>query len=177
MKRTGRNKNTDREQVFVMVRVVRGTLRDRRSRRRRRCWCHSILSQVFVALSPCQLDFSCHMFDLQQLKMNLIKNLRDSKFSGFFISSSSLAFFHSICVRRTYAYHFVHTYTTFFARLFFTFSQLQVVRIFMSETRTTRHDTIAASSCQITDAFRHGKIARHRMVVLFEWNFYTRIRH
>lgn len=102
-----------------MERVVRGTLRDRRSRRRRRCRCHSILSQVFVALSPCQLDFSRHMFDLQQLKMNLIKILRDSKFSGFFSDCRrSHSSTQSVCAARTHIISCTHT-IFFFARLFF----------------------------------------------------------
>lgn len=97
-----------------------------------------------TALALCQLDFSRHMFNLQQLKMNLIKILRDSRFPEFLLllAARSLS---SLCVRRTYEYHFVHTHHFFlsFRSLvrFFTFSQLQVRRIFMSETRTTLHDT------------------------------------
>lgn len=48
-----------------------------------------------------------------------------------------------LCERRTYEYHCVHTHNFRFSFSIFiwsTFSQLQVRRIFVSDTRTTRHD-------------------------------------
>lgn len=130
---------------------------------------HLILTHVacvYFCLCLClcaKRNFSRHMFDLQQLKMNLIKILRDSRFSelfSFFVVWLVLSL--PSYVYRTYEYHFVHTHIPFFASLFFFvhFRNYKFYVFFMSETRTTLHDSF--QWYHIPVAFQIDKYSRVR---------------
>lgn len=171
-KMLGKTRTPIEKQEFVIV-AVRGawcavvrTLRDCRRQQshslRHQCRSFDTGMCVCVSLSLCQRDSSRHISHVRPAptENEFNKNLAKQQiFSYFFFSVQCWLPMRAPHVRISFRVHAQHFFPCFSAFSFFffpTFSQLQVVRIFVSETRTNhaRHDTIlmahGALQCEIT---------------------------
>lgn len=137
------------------------------TRRDRSRWrqCRLFDTDMWVLLCLCRwlwanVTTSRHMLDLHQLKMNLINILRDSRFSDFrffFFFYFRGSFFGSLCKRRTYKYHFVHTHNFRFSILVQIFAITSSAYFCVWHTHHTaryKFNETAAPNCEFTVVFR-----------------------